>query len=506
MIPFVFPSEFFDPLAALGLLATAALASVILWGIRNVYYHPLSRYPGPKLWAAYRIPYVVRNIQGVLPFKVLELHKRYGPVVRIAPDELAYTDPEGWSDIYGLQPGRIQNAKDKYAYSPLEPGWDSNIIFANDAMHARLRRIYGPAFTPKAVEEQSGMLIKYADLLVTQLKNAIKRNPVQDMSAWYNFTTFDLTGDFAFGEAFHCLDRGGQYHFFVKTIFDGVSTGLRMMQLEHYYLLTLLKPLLPKSAMKPKLDMDKYTKELVDRRIERGYVPNTVDVFNYLLQNKNPADQLTAPELYENALTLVVAGSETTATLLTGTTWFLCKNPDVLRRVQQEVRAAFKHDADITPKAVNDMEYMLAVLSEAMRVYPPTGFGIPRLISSEGGQMVAGGHVPEKTRCAIFHHAAYRYEPNFARPDEFIPERWLPDAPPEFMNDKRDVLQPFMVGPRGCLGKSLAYAEMRLLLAKIIWHFDFELADAEEDWYSGLKAFMVWERGSLKVRLTPVKR
>jgi hypothetical protein len=52
---------------------------------------------------------------------------------------------------------------------------------------------------------------------------------------------------------------------------------------------------------------------------------------------------------------------------------------------------------------------------------------------------------------------------------------------------------------------SLAYAEMRLLLAKMLWHFDFELENPDEDWYGSLKAFMVWERGSLKVHLMPRK-
>ena len=61
--------------------------------------------------------------------------------------------------------------------------------------------------------------------------------------------------------------------------------------------------------------------------------------------------------------------------------------------------------------------------------------------------------ISSQTRVSISHHAAYRYEANFARPEEFIPERWLPNAPAEFNNDRRDVLQPFMVGPRGCIGK-----------------------------------------------------
>lgn len=95
-------------------------------------------------------------------------------------------------------------------------------MFGDDAVHARTRRILGPAFTLKALEQQTDMLTKYSDLLVEKLGLALCEDPVQDMTAWYNFTTFDLTGEFAFGESFHCLDLGGQYHFFLSTILGGI--------------------------------------------------------------------------------------------------------------------------------------------------------------------------------------------------------------------------------------------------------------------------------------------
>ncbi|KAK0354524.1 hypothetical protein LTR94_012135 [Friedmanniomyces endolithicus] len=376
--------------------------------------------------------------------------------------------------------------------------------------------MYGAAFTPKALDEMSNMLQKYADLLITQLKAAIKVNAIQDLSAWYNFTTFDLTGEFAFGEAFHCLDRGGQYHFFVDTVMNGLVTGLKMQQMQHYGLLTLLKPFIPKSALKPKDDMDQYTKELVDRRLEKDHESGNTDIFTYLLQQKDEEGELSRAALYENAITLVVAGSETTATLLAGATYLLCRNPEMLNKVRSEVRSAFKTDSDITSKSVNNLTYMLAVLTESMRMFPPTAFGLPRFIAAKEGQV---------TRVAIFHQAAYRSEQNFARPNDFVPERWLPGPLTEFKQDHRDVLQPFMVGPRGCLGKgwayqhlrpiienntdesiSLANAETRLLLAKMLWHFDFELADPEDDWLASLKAFMVWERTALRIRLQAVER
>lgn len=179
------------------LIVPKCLATTLLYGLYNLYLHPLRAYPGPPLYAAYRLPYVVSNMRGRLPQAVLDMHRKYGPIVRIAPNELAYTSPEAWNDIYGLQHGRVQNPRDIAAYTPLandDYKDATGMLHASDAKHARLRRIIGQAFTPKAIEGLEGMLLKYADLLVEQLALAMARDSVQDMSAWFNFTTFDLMG------------------------------------------------------------------------------------------------------------------------------------------------------------------------------------------------------------------------------------------------------------------------------------------------------------------------
>ena len=97
-------------------------------------------------------------------------------------------------------------------------------------------------------------------------------------------------------------------------------------------------------------------------------------------------------------------------------------------------------------------------------------------------------------------YAVFRSPTNFADPEEYIPERWLPGADPKYANDKREALQPFSFGPRNCIGRkcvadssicdkfnanfcdSLANIEMRLIFAKMLWYFDFELADNEQHW------------------------
>ena len=69
--------------------------------LHNLLLHPLRRYPGPLLMRATRWGYSMRHMAGTLPFDMLALHRRYGPVVRVAPDELAFSDPQAWRDIMG---------------------------------------------------------------------------------------------------------------------------------------------------------------------------------------------------------------------------------------------------------------------------------------------------------------------------------------------------------------------------------------------------------------------
>jgi len=91
---------------------------------------------------------------------------------------------------------------------------------------------------------------------------------------------------------------------------------------------------------------------------------------------------------------LAVAGSETTATVLSGSTYLLCKNPDKLAKLQDEVRGKFKHSHEITLQSVKDLEYMIAVINEALRCYPPVAGGNVRVVPGKHGAEVAGHFVP----------------------------------------------------------------------------------------------------------------
>ena len=108
--------------------------------------------------------------------------------------------------------------------------------------------------------------------------------------------------------------------------------------------------------------------------------------------------------------------------------------------------------------------------------------------------------------------ATFRSEQNFGSPDAFIPERWLTEDGNVVGAGARtgrvhepQAFMPFSHGPRNCLGKGLAWTELRIILSKLIWHFDIVKKGPEYDWREQL-TFVMWEKKPLIVGLTPVQR
>lgn len=179
------------------------------------------------------------------------------------------------------------------------------------------------------------------------------------------------------------------------------------------------------------------------------------------------AKGISDEEILGNVAALLIAGSETTATLLTGMTYMLCKHEDVLTKLQEEIRSRFDSDREINLTTVLTLPYLLACLDEALRCYPPVPIGPPRTVPDNGAD-IAGEFVPEGTEVAVWHWPMYHYSKHWEQPMEYRPERHLKDGTPRFAGDnperfmkvgahlsgdRLDLLQPFNVGPRNCLGR-----------------------------------------------------
>jgi len=134
------------------------------------------------------------------------------------------------------------------------------------------------------------------------------------------------------------------------------------------------------------------TQKVTDR-IENG--SDRPDFMSEILKNQGEkAKSLTRGEIDSNAVLFLVAGSETTATLLSGVTYLLLKNPEVYNKLVAQIRGKFKRQSEITVDEVNNMEYLIACLQEALRYYPPVPTGFPRIVP-KGGDTISGRFIPE---------------------------------------------------------------------------------------------------------------
>jgi len=214
---------------------------------------------------------------------------------------------------------------------------------------------------------------------------------------------------------------------------------------------------------------------------------------------------------------MIIAGSETSATLLSGLFFHLCTHPAVMTRLVSEIQSTFpSSSSSMTFPTTSTLPYLNAIIEESLRIYPPFVTSLARVVPT-GGAAVDGTWLPSNTTVACHHYASYHSASNFTQPDDFIPERWLGEKrvgevrasgerDPRFANDNRDVLQPFSLGPRGCLGKNLAYAEIRLIVCRLLWEFEIDLCAESKDWMGDQKVWFLWDKPPLMVRLRERRR
>ncbi len=363
----------------------------------NAYLHPLSHIPGPKVAASNRIQWARHIRNGTMAHWIQRLHEKYGDVVRIAPNELSFISGESaWQDIYGLRIGKRNTGaylKDPMFF-PLPPNGVNSMIAANEADHARERRLVSHAFSDRALRDQESIIQSYVDLLVQRLHEQVQGegHGKVDMVRWYNYTTFDVIADLTFGESFHCL-RDKDYHPWVPMAFQTVkSFGIISIKRYFPFWAKVLKLFETQAALNFRREFFAFVDSKIATRLSMEMT--RPDFMSFIMRHQDEKG-MTIKEIESTLNSFMVAGSETSATSLSGTTLFLLKNPDKMKKLIKEIRGTFKNQDEITLEEVNKLPYLVAVISESLRMYPPVPTGFPRVVP-EGGDMISGHWVPEK--------------------------------------------------------------------------------------------------------------
>lgn len=363
----------------------------------NIWFHPLARFPGPRWNAAWHVPASYEFLRGNFPRYLLSLHERYGDVVRIRPGTLSFSSSQANRDILVNKLARHQLQKDPELYHKSPNGAYSILSVPSDEDHSRYRRLLSTGFSERAIRDQEVVLKTYVDLLIQGLHQRAREGP-QDMVAWFNWTTFDVIGDLTFDRSFDCL-RNQAYHEWIPFVFGSVKAIMIRSELARYPLLTRVLTWLARERILAAREKGfKFAKERVDHRIASA--TDRLDFLAQILRQGGKQREMSRAEIEATSSLLILGGSDTTATLLAGTVYYLLQNPQVKQKLVIEIRDTFADEADIDLTSCNKLPYLLATLEEAMRIYPPVALGSPRIVSAEGA-VLGGYHVPPKVRLPL---------------------------------------------------------------------------------------------------------
>jgi cytochrome P450 len=228
--------------------------------------------------------------------------------------------------------------------------------------------------------------------------------------------------------------------------------------------------------------MDRRIQEMIDER--RGAGLDRPDLLTRLLaaRDADAGGSMTDRQVRDEAVTLFVAGHETTATALAWSFYLLARHPDVLERVVAEADAF--GEAPIARWQPERLELTTRVFREALRLYPPL-IMFPRRTLEE--VEIAGTTLPPHTLVFVSAYAQHRRADAWPDPDRFDPDRFLPEHEAE--RPKGSYL-PFSAGPRFCIGMHFAMMEGPIVLATLLRRFRFEIDPSrtiEEDDFATLR-------------------
>ena len=351
--------------------------------------------------AASDIPYVIALVRGRLPQWIASLHSQYdSTIVRISPTELSFINADAWEDIYSKRSSNDSFERDERVYGK-PPNGVHSLLTAPKADHARMRRVLEHAFSDRAYREQIPLVSAHIDKLMGKLHEQLRGSDggVVNLLNWYNWTSFDIVGDLTFGKSFDCLQKE-ENHPWVKMIFENLKGITLLSACNRFMLLRHLLPyVIPKHVIQAIKDHWESTTESVERRMELG--TDRTDFMSPILKHMDDTKTgLKHEELMSNASLFIIAGSESIATVLSGTTYWLLQNPEVKKTLTEEIDRSFTKEDEINAESVSQLPYLNACLSETNRIYPTALTG-QAMRAPPGGSEICGRWIPGGVRISF---------------------------------------------------------------------------------------------------------
>ncbi|KAH8655801.1 putative benzoate 4-monooxygenase cytochrome P450 [Xylariales sp. PMI_506] len=497
-----------------GLLWTSLCLGLVYLGVlavQRLFLSPLARFPGPWLAALsnwYEFYYDVIR-EGEFTHQIQQLHKLYGPIVRITPTELHIDDPMYFDTLYS-RAGR----RNKYEYMSGRFGFASDTFSTTDhELHRMRRAAISPFFSASNIATFQPVIRAKVNSLCKILTEFTGEGRVLRLDyAWMAMTT-DIITEYCFAKSYNHLDTpdfGGTLDPAMRVIYGTGQFGLHfpavfpILDMLPEWLVRAVQPVILPVVSLRKVD---FKNRIVEIRSGMNQSYKTVDhptIFHKVLTSDLPESEKTDSRLADEAQLIVAAGIVTTSRALSVASFHLANQTPKLAKLRQELldAGAGPNDPHVDWRQLEKLPYLNGCVHEAIRLSHGVVTRDPRLAPDTELQY-DGWSIPPNTPVSMTTVDILMNEEIFPSPNAFVPERWIgkPDLERFFV--------PFGKGSRQCVGINLAMAELYITMATVFTRFDFSLFETDESDIDMEHAFLVpypkWDSKGIRATVKEIQ-
>ncbi|TVY93749.1 Cytochrome P450 monooxygenase [Lachnellula willkommii] len=312
--------------------------------------------------------------------------------------------------------------------------------------------------------------------------NPEKKSPwtsPKNIANWCNYLSFDFMAELVFGRSFQMLEKFDNRYIIDLIQYAAFRVGvcLQMPQLALWRVDKVAAPAVRRLR-------DKYVALSKSMALDRVNMDGARrDLFSHILAARDPetGNGFSLDELWGESTLLTIAGSDAISTGMAGCFFYLSRHRHAYERARDEVRTVFASPEDIkSGPALNSCIFLRACIEESLRMSPPVGGALWREVEA-GGVTIGKELIPKGCDVGVGIYAIQHDEKYFPEPYTYSPERWIvsDDNPAEAVARAKSAFSAFSIGPVGCLGKNLAYMELTVTMAAVLWDLDFRSSGGE---------------------------
>lgn len=500
---------------------------ILVYTAATRYRSHLRRIPGPFLSSISNFPRLTSVARGNAHEDAIQLHDRYGTVVRVGPNHVSFSAGDCINTVYSAY---TKFEKSDY-YVPFDAkvthGWVPTVFSVrSEHAHRDIKRPIASAYSMTALLELEAL----TDDCIRIFENKINEKLEEcagiaelNLGDWLHYYAFDLITTISFSNRLGFMDTESDVEGIIAAIEGRLKYNATIGQwpVLHQFLFgnklgSYIASLIPPLA---KLNTGSRIVEFAAAQLKR-YENKDKDTKTYadMLDRFRRVDNsgstlMTDRDLLMAALGNIFAGSDTTAISLRSLFYYLLKDPRCLAKLVSEIDSMDEKgqlSEIVTFAESQKMPYMQACLKEAMRMHPAVGLLLERIVP-EGGCEIDGYHIPAGTVIGANPWVVARDKHVYGEDaDSFRPERWLDvweqagatstgaimsNAHDQKVEENEAVLEArarlkrmernffaFGTGSRSCLGKNVSLLEMNKLIPQLLRRYEFSLINPEREW------------------------